>query len=66
VCEPVRMTGMGEVVPIKDSRALADAIVRVVENKQRYVRPREEIVKKFSIEKTIDAYEKLFKQLLDP
>ena len=30
VREPIRMTGMGELVPIKDARALADAIVRVL------------------------------------
>lgn len=63
VREPVRMTGMGEVVPIKDSRALAGAIIQVIQNKSRYVRPREEIAQKFSIEKTIDAYEKLFGDL---
>lgn len=63
VREPVRMTGMGEVVPIKDSRALADAIVQVVENKPRYVRSRVEIAEKFSTEKTIDAYEKLFEEI---
>lgn len=63
VREPVRMTGMGEIVPIKDSRALADAIVQVIQNKARYLRPREEIAQKFSTEKTIDAYEKLFEEL---
>lgn len=63
VREPVRMTGMGEVVPIKDSRALADAIVKVIQNKSKYVRPREEIAQKFSSEKTIAAYEKLFTKL---
>lgn len=63
VREPIRMTGMGEVVPIKDSRALADAIVQVVQNKGRYVRPRTEIAQKFSIDATLNAYEKLFEEL---
>jgi glycosyltransferase involved in cell wall biosynthesis len=64
VREPIRMTGMGEIVPIKDSRALADAIVQVVQNKSRYVRPRAEIAQKFSMDITLDAYEKLFKELI--
>jgi len=64
VREPIRMTGMGEVVPIKDSRALANAIVQVVQNKSRYVRPRAEIEQKFSMDTTLDAYEKLFEELI--
>jgi glycosyltransferase involved in cell wall biosynthesis len=63
VREPIRMTGMGEVVPIKDVRALADAIVRVLQNHARYIRPRQEIADMFAIEKTVAAYEKLFSEL---
>jgi glycosyltransferase involved in cell wall biosynthesis len=63
VREPIRMTGMGEVVPIKDTRALADAIVRVLQNRERYVRPRQEIAELFALEKTVAAYEKLFDEL---
>lgn len=64
VREPIRMTGMGEIVPIKDSRALADAIVRIVQNKSRYMRPRAEIAQMFSLNATLDAYENLFKGLI--
>lgn len=64
VREPIRMTGMGEIVPIKDSRALADAIVQILQNKSRYVRPRAEIEQKFSMDTTLDAYEKLFEELM--
>jgi glycosyltransferase involved in cell wall biosynthesis len=63
VREPIRMTGMGEVVPIKDTRALADAIVNVLQNRERYVRPRREVAEMFAIEKTVAAYEKLFGEL---
>ena len=63
VREPIRMTGMGQVVPIKDARALADAIVRVLQNRDQYVRPRQEIAEMFAIEKTVAAYERLFEQL---
>ena len=60
VREPIRLTGMGEIVPIKDARALADAIVRVLQNRERYVRPRQEVLEMFALEKTVAAYEKLF------
>lgn len=63
VREPIRMTGMGEVVPIKDARALADAIVRVLQNRDRYVRPRPEIAEMFAIDNTVTAYERLFGEL---
>lgn len=65
VREPVRVTGMGEIVPIKDARALADGIVRVLQNRAKYVRPRAEIQALFSLEQTLQAYEKLFAELQD-
>ena len=63
VREPIRMTGMGEIVPIKDARALAEAIVRVLQNRGQYIRPRQEIAEMFAIEKTVAAYETLFDEL---
>jgi len=64
VRQPVLQTGMGEVVPVGDSRALAEAILRVVGNRARYVRPREEIVARFNSERTAAEYEALFERLL--
>jgi glycosyltransferase involved in cell wall biosynthesis len=63
VRQPVHQTGMGEVVPIGDSEALAAAILRVLELRDRYVRPREEIAAKFSTERTAIEYERLFESL---
>ena len=63
VREPIRMTGMGEIVPIKDARALADGIVRVLQNRATYIRPLQEIEAMFAIEQTVQAYEKLFTAL---
>jgi glycosyltransferase involved in cell wall biosynthesis len=63
VREPIRMTGMGQVVPIKDARALADAIVNVLQNRDRYIRPRQTVAEMFAIEQTVAAYEKLFGEL---
>ena len=64
VRQPVRMTGMGEIVPIRDSGALAEAILRVLRDRQRYVRPRSEIEAMFSTERTAERYERLFEELL--
>ena len=63
VRQPVHQTGMGEVVPIGDSDALASAIVRVIRNRPQYVRPRAEIAERFSTERTAAEYEALFEEL---
>lgn len=63
VRQPVLQTGMGEIVPVGDSRALAEAILRVVRNRGRYLRPREEIAQRWSTERTAEAYEALFEAL---
>lgn len=58
----IQMTGMGEVVPIRDSRAIAHAVVRILRNRDRYVRPRAEIADRFDLDRTLDEYERLFQQ----
>jgi glycosyltransferase involved in cell wall biosynthesis len=64
VRQPVARTGMGEVVPVGDSGALAEAIIRVAGQKEKYVRPRSEISARFSTERTAAGYEALFEKLL--
>ena len=64
VRQPVLMTGMGEVFPVGDAGALAEALVRVLTNRTAYVRPVEEIEALFSSEKTAERYEELFADLL--
>ncbi len=64
VRQPVLMTGMGEVAPIGDSAALADAVIRVLNDRDRYVRPRSEIEALFSTPRTAEMYERLFEELL--
>jgi hypothetical protein len=54
---------MGEVVPVGDAAALADAILRVSGRRADYVKPREEIERRFSTGRTIDGYEELFERL---
>ncbi|HEX5692691.1 MAG TPA: glycosyltransferase family 4 protein [Roseiflexaceae bacterium] len=63
VRQPVHQTGMGEVVPIGDSDALASAIVRVLRNRPQYIRPREEIAARYNTERTAAEYEALFEEL---
>jgi glycosyltransferase involved in cell wall biosynthesis len=65
VRQPVEQTGMGEIVPIGDSEALAEAIIRVVKDPEDYVRPRREIEQRWSTERTAAEYESLFERLLE-
>ncbi len=64
VRQPVLQTGMGEVVPVGDSEALSEAILRIVSSHQKYVRPQEEIATYFSARRTAAEYEVLFERLL--
>lgn len=64
VRQPVLQTGMGEVVPVGDAGALGEAIVRVLSDPGRYVRPRQEIEQRFSTRRTVESYEALFGELL--
>lgn len=64
VREVVRVTGMGELVPPRDEQALARAIVAVLRNPARYVRPEHEIRERFDPQKAATFYEKLFADLV--
>jgi glycosyltransferase involved in cell wall biosynthesis len=64
VRQPVTLTGMGEIVPIGDSVALAEAVIRVLNDKAKYRRPRSDIESLFSTPHTAELYEKLFEDLL--
>ncbi|MBI4758003.1 MAG: glycosyltransferase family 4 protein [Chloroflexi bacterium] len=63
VREPVRVTGMGEIVPVGDEQALAAALTRVLKGKHSYVKSRELIKAIFDIETTVAEYERLFHEL---
>jgi Glycosyltransferase len=63
VRQPVHQTGMGEVVAIGDSDSLASSIIRVIRNREQYIRPAEEIAQLFNTERTAIAYEELFAEL---
>ncbi len=65
VREAVRRTGMGEIVPPRDAAALAAALVRVMQRRHAYVRPRAEVARAFDLEQSIGRYEDLFRALID-
>jgi glycosyltransferase involved in cell wall biosynthesis len=62
VRQPVGMSGMGEVVPVADVEALAQGIVSVLRNREKYIRPHDEIMSVFGMMHTVDAYERLFEE----
>jgi glycosyltransferase involved in cell wall biosynthesis len=64
VRQPPRMTGMGEVTPVGDAAALAEAILRVIRHRDDYTRPRRLIEDTFSLERTATSYEALFESLV--
>jgi glycosyltransferase involved in cell wall biosynthesis len=57
---PVQLTGMGKIVPRNDWRALGEGIVEVLSDRERFVRPAEEIERHFSVEEAVARYEELF------
>jgi glycosyltransferase involved in cell wall biosynthesis len=61
VREATRVTGMGRTTPIRDESALAEALIDVMTHRERYVRPRDEIAAMFSVEATVDAYERVYR-----
>ncbi len=63
VRQPVTMTGMGEVTPIGDHEALAQAIIRILSDKRKYQRDPRLIADSFSPAQTAVAYTQLFQDL---
>ena len=57
---PVQLTGMGKIVPCDDWQALGAAIVEILKDRSRFVKPAEEIARHFSVEETMARYEQLF------
>jgi glycosyltransferase involved in cell wall biosynthesis len=62
VRQPVRMTGMGEIVPVADARGLAEGIIKVLADPAKYIKPRGEIMQMFELARTVEEYEKLFEE----
>lgn len=58
---PVTVTGMGKIVPRGDWRALGCALIDVIAEREKFLRPHEEIAKTFNFKETIDRYERHFR-----
>jgi glycosyltransferase involved in cell wall biosynthesis len=63
VREPVRITGMGKVVPPRDPHLLAQAILEVLADRQRFIQPADKIIEMFSPDATAARYEALFEEI---
>ncbi len=63
VRQPVRMTTMGEVVPIGDAQALANALLEIFKNPQAYQGDPAAVKDRFKPDTTAAAYETLFTEI---
>ncbi len=64
VRQPVRTTGMGEIVPVGDPAALVEGITKVLEDRARYVRPRAEVERLYDLDVTVPPTKRLFAEEL--
>jgi glycosyltransferase involved in cell wall biosynthesis len=61
----VRMTGMGRLVEPHNPQALAQGLIAVLSDRDAYVKPVEMIRTIFDVEASLEAYEALFRRLID-
>lgn len=59
---PIQKTGMGEIVPIRNSRKLAQAICTVSSHTSRYRKKKEFIRHTFSLQKTLEKFRSLLRE----
>jgi glycosyltransferase involved in cell wall biosynthesis len=64
VRQPIRTTGMGQVVPVGDPVALTEGITKVLADRAYYIRPRVDVERVYSLDATVSAYERLFAEEL--
>jgi glycosyltransferase involved in cell wall biosynthesis len=63
--EPIRVTGMGILVPPRDPQAMGEAIVRVLDNRADYVKPFAAIDAAFNFEETLNRYERHLREAVE-
>ena len=64
VRQPILTTGMGKIIPIGDSFALAQAILEIYDHRERYLGDLHSIAQRFLPDTIAAEYEVLFEQLL--
>jgi glycosyltransferase involved in cell wall biosynthesis len=65
VRQPPQMTGMGEVVPIGDGDALAEAILKISDHPQNYAGDPVAVKQQFDPQTNAATYESLYQELLE-
>jgi glycosyltransferase involved in cell wall biosynthesis len=63
--QPPLRTGMGLVIPPGDSKALSEALLRILSKPDRYKRARREIEALYGADRVTERYESLYDSLLD-
>lgn len=64
VRQPIKMTGMGEVFEIGDSKMLAEKICAILKDKQKYIKDPAWMIEHFSPDTVASVYERLFADLI--
>lgn len=64
VRRPVQLTGMGQVTPIGDAEALANALLEILAEPEKYRRNPAEIARAYEPDSVAAEYEKLFAKLM--
>jgi glycosyltransferase involved in cell wall biosynthesis len=65
VRRPILETGMGKIIPIGDSNALADAIIEVQEHRERFKGDPNSIAQRYLPDTIAGEYEAMFQELID-
>jgi len=63
VRHPVMSTGMGKIVPPRDSRALAQALIEVLDEPERFRSSSTQITRRYASETVAEAYQTLYQEL---
>lgn len=63
VRQPVKTHGMGRIVPIGDAAALAEAVLEVLDNPQKYRGDPAEVARRYEPDKIAEEYEELFTEI---
>lgn len=58
----IQETGMGKLAQPGDWRSIGETILEVLDNRERFVKPRKEIAEIFSVDDTLDQYEAIFRE----
>ena len=65
VRQPVKMTGMGRLVPPADDHALAEGINEILDHPERFTGDVNEVKKRFSSQHIAEEYEAIFQELIN-